>query len=138
MIFFSAAVGHYETLHDDKWHFICTTWRNSDGRSQIYVDGALIGTGSAKANTFMEKGKQLVIGQEVDAGLWPYDQKQSFKGKITGWNFYDRVLTAEEINNLLQYCYHSGGNLWKWSDIKMGGLQGSAQVSSDKPSCLGF
>ncbi|XP_008498439.1 pentraxin-related protein PTX3 [Calypte anna] len=83
-----------------KWIHLCGTWSSEKGSASLWVKGELAGTalGFAAAHT-IPAGGILQIGQEkngccVGGG---FDEALAFSGKLTGFNLWDRVLSAQEI-----------------------------------------
>lgn len=83
-----------------KWIHLCGAWSSENGSASLWVKGELAATASdiAKAHTVPDGGI-LQIGQEkngccVGGG---FDEALAFSGKLTGFNMWDRVLSAQEI-----------------------------------------
>ncbi|XP_054690974.1 pentraxin-related protein PTX3 [Grus americana] len=83
-----------------KWIHLCGTWSSENGSASLWVKGELAATASdiADAHTVPDGGI-LQIGQEkngccVGGG---FDEALAFSGKLTGFNMWDRVLSAKEI-----------------------------------------
>ncbi|KFQ89274.1 Pentraxin-related protein PTX3 [Phoenicopterus ruber ruber] len=83
-----------------KWIHLCGSWSSENGSASLWVKGELAGTTSdiADAHTIPDGGI-LQIGQEkngccVGGG---FDEALAFSGKLTGFNLWDRVLSAKEI-----------------------------------------
>ncbi|NXS75504.1 PTX3 protein, partial [Pandion haliaetus] len=83
-----------------KWIHLCGAWSSENGSASLWVKGKLAATASdiADAHTIPDGGI-LQIGQEkngccVGGG---FDEALAFSGKLTGFNMWDRVLSAEEI-----------------------------------------
>ncbi|XP_051482722.1 pentraxin-related protein PTX3 [Apus apus] len=83
-----------------KWIHLCGTWSSENGSASLWVKGELAGTALdfADAHTIPEGGI-LQIGQEkngccVGGG---FDEALAFSGRLTGFNVWDRVLSAREI-----------------------------------------
>ncbi|NXR01696.1 PTX3 protein, partial [Sagittarius serpentarius] len=83
-----------------KWIHLCGAWSSENGSASLWVKGELAATASdiADAHTVPDGGI-LQIGQEkngccVGGG---FDEALAFSGKITGFNMWDRVLSAKEI-----------------------------------------
>ncbi|XP_075013770.1 pentraxin-related protein PTX3 [Calonectris borealis] len=83
-----------------KWIHLCSTWSSENGSATLWVKGELAATASdiADAHTVPDGGI-LQIGQEkngccVGGG---FDEALAFSGKLTGFNMWDRVLSAKEI-----------------------------------------
>ncbi|KFZ64110.1 Pentraxin-related protein PTX3 [Podiceps cristatus] len=83
-----------------KWIHLCGTWSSENGSASLWVKGELAGTASDIANAHtVPDGGILQIGQEkngccVGGG---FDEALAFSGKLTGFNMWDRVLSAKEI-----------------------------------------
>ncbi|NWX21920.1 PTX3 protein, partial [Aegotheles bennettii] len=83
-----------------KWIHLCGTWSSENGSAALWVKGELAVTALdiASAHTIPDGGI-LQIGQEkngccVGGG---FDEALAFSGKLTGFNMWDRVLSAQEI-----------------------------------------
>ncbi|KFQ58702.1 Pentraxin-related protein PTX3 [Pelecanus crispus] len=83
-----------------KWIHLCGAWSSENGSASLWVEGELAATASDIANTHtVPDGGILQIGQEkngccVGGG---FDEALAFSGKLTGFNMWDRVLSAKEI-----------------------------------------
>ncbi|NWY61355.1 PTX3 protein, partial [Chionis minor] len=83
-----------------KWIHLCGAWNSENGSASLWVKGELAAAASdvADAHTVPDGGI-LQIGQEkngccVGGG---FDEALAFSGKLTGFNLWDRVLSAKEI-----------------------------------------
>ncbi|KAF1653152.1 Pentraxin-related protein PTX3, partial [Aptenodytes patagonicus] len=83
-----------------KWIHLCGAWSSENGSASLWVKGELAATALdiADAHTVPDGGI-LQIGQEkngccVGGG---FDEALAFSGKLTGFNMWDRVLSAKEI-----------------------------------------
>ncbi|NXL58517.1 PTX3 protein, partial [Chordeiles acutipennis] len=83
-----------------KWIHLCGTWRSENGSASLWVKGELTATASdiADAHTIPDGGI-LQIGQEKNGCCigGGFDEALAFSGKLTGFNMWDRVLSAKEI-----------------------------------------
>ncbi|KFP78187.1 PREDICTED: pentraxin-related protein PTX3 [Acanthisitta chloris] len=83
-----------------KWIHLCGTWSSENGSASLWVQGELAATAEDIASTHtIPDGGILQIGQEkngccVGGG---FDEALAFSGKLTGFNLWDRVLSATEI-----------------------------------------
>ncbi|NXP45880.1 PTX3 protein, partial [Heliornis fulica] len=83
-----------------KWLHLCGAWSSENGSASLWVQGELAGAASdiAGAHTIPDGGIWQ-IGQEkngccVGGG---FDEALAFSGKLTGFNMWDRVLSAKEV-----------------------------------------
>ena len=55
-------------LHDNGWHHLCLTWRNTDGRACLFLGGTklMCTTGYQIGQTIAGNGK-FILGQEQDS-----------------------------------------------------------------------
>lgn len=98
-------------IADNQWHLICTTWDNADATAEIFFNAVNLGVSTTYYTIIgfeLNANEKLITGQDVLNG---FPESRSFKGAITSFNFYDYVLTADEIKDLSLYCYNSGGNV---------------------------
>ncbi|KFQ81049.1 Pentraxin-related protein PTX3 [Phaethon lepturus] len=83
-----------------KWIHLCGAWSSENGSASLWVKGELAGTASdvADAHTIPDGGI-LQIGQEKNGCCigGGFDEALAFSGKLTGFNMWDRVLSAKEI-----------------------------------------
>ncbi|NXJ48897.1 PTX3 protein, partial [Spizaetus tyrannus] len=83
-----------------KWIHLCGAWNSENGSASLWVKGELAATASDIANDHtIPDGGILQLGQEkngccVGGG---FDEALAFSGKLTGFNMWDRVLSAKEI-----------------------------------------
>ncbi|NWW86801.1 PTX3 protein, partial [Rhynochetos jubatus] len=83
-----------------KWIHLCGAWSSENGSASLWVKGELAATASniADAHTVPDGGI-LQIGQEKNGCCigGGFDESLAFSGKLTGFNVWDRVLSAKEI-----------------------------------------
>ncbi|KAM6326186.1 pentraxin-related protein PTX3 [Podargus strigoides] len=83
-----------------KWIHLCGAWSSENGSTSLWVKGELAATASdiASAHT-IPGGGILQIGQEKNGCCigGGFDEALAFSGKLTGFNMWDRVLSAKEI-----------------------------------------
>ncbi|NWI29230.1 PTX3 protein, partial [Sula dactylatra] len=83
-----------------KWIHLCGTWSSENGSASLWVKGELAATALdiADAHTIPDGGI-LQIGQEKNGCCigGGFDEALAFSGKLTGFNMWDRVLSAKEI-----------------------------------------
>ncbi|XP_009558022.2 pentraxin-related protein PTX3 [Cuculus canorus] len=83
-----------------KWIHLCGTWSSENGSASLWVKGELAAAASDIANAhFIPDGGILQIGQEKNGCCigGGFDEALAFSGKLTGFNMWDRVLSADEI-----------------------------------------
>ncbi|NXK25997.1 PTX3 protein, partial [Arenaria interpres] len=83
-----------------KWIHLCGAWSSENGSASLWVKGELAAAASdiADAHTIPDGGI-LQIGQEKNGCCigGGFDESLAFSGKLTGFNMWDRVLSAKEI-----------------------------------------
>ncbi|XP_078523232.1 pentraxin-related protein PTX3 [Lissotriton helveticus] len=88
-----------------EWAHFCNTWSSQDGAASIWVNGEQKAESSEVAHGYIIPDKGILqLGQEkngccVGGG---FDETLSFSGKMTGFNFWDRELEADEIIQLAE------------------------------------
>ncbi|NXX89905.1 PTX3 protein, partial [Centropus bengalensis] len=83
-----------------KWMHFCSTWSSENGSASLWVKGELAAAALDIANAhIIPDGGILQIGQEKNGCCigGGFDEALAFSGKLTGFNLWDRVLSAEEI-----------------------------------------
>ncbi|CRL07619.1 CLUMA_CG020584, isoform A [Clunio marinus] len=104
---------------DDVWHFLCVSWTMNEGHYEIYVDGTLNIQGYNLSRSTPIAGEGIfIIGQEQDSLGGSFSESESFVGKISYMDFWDRQLNAIEINDYYRTCDPYQGNLFSWTDLK--------------------
>jgi hypothetical protein len=81
------------TVSPNTWHHVVFYMDNSI--SELYVDGALSGSGVHNLPFDYMTGKDVVLGGSTESPFY-----LPFKGKMDNVRFYNRKLTAQEISNL--------------------------------------
>lgn len=81
-----------------RWHHFAVTWQSSDGRVQIYKDGALVFSGTAGKGLTLSSGGTLVFGQDQDVPGGKFDAKQALKGAMDEMRVWRVVRSKDEIN----------------------------------------
>ena len=108
---------------------ICATWSSEGGRWNVYKDGHLADTGSGLAEgRSVERGGQLVIGQEQDEQGGRFSAAESFHGRLTRLDVWSRVLPHSELRELKSQCQSYYGDLLGWPAVHTG-LRGHIKVS---------
>ncbi|NXO57002.1 PTX3 protein, partial [Aramus guarauna] len=116
-----------------KWIHLCGAWSSENGSASLWVKGELAATASdiADAHTVPDGGI-LQIGQEkngccVGGG---FDEALAFSGKLTGFNMWDRVLSAKEIAAQSgEDACSSRGNIIGWGVTEVLPYGGAQYVS---------
>ena len=105
--------------NDGKWHQICFSWKNSDGKYKVYKDGVVVKTGTGfKKGYLIKGGGSLVLGQEQDKLGGSFDSSQSFKGSLTNLNVWSYVLPEGEIKEMSNCCRAGPeGNVYMWENF---------------------
>ncbi|NWU97923.1 PTX3 protein, partial [Upupa epops] len=83
-----------------KWIHLCGAWSSENGSASLWMKGELIATSSDIADAhIIPDGGILQIGQEKNGCCigGGFDEALAFSGKLTGFNMWDRVLSAKEI-----------------------------------------
>ncbi|XP_068696180.1 neuronal pentraxin-1-like isoform X2 [Montipora foliosa] len=137
---FNLIIGHTQSVrtgvsaNDGKWHQICITWKNSDGKWEFYKDGGLAkeGTGLARAYT-IRGGGSLTLGQEQDALGGGFDPNQSLQGMLANVNVWSDVLSPSKIKVMSECCLAGEGDVYKWSEFSIA-IKGNPRVTVP-PTC---
>ncbi|OWK52351.1 pentraxin-related protein PTX3 [Lonchura striata] len=83
-----------------KWLHLCGTWSSENGSAALWAQGQLAASAWDVAGAHsIPDGGILQLGQEkngccVGGG---FDESLAFSGKLTGFNLWDRVLSAAEV-----------------------------------------
>ncbi|KAM6122585.1 pentraxin-related protein PTX3 [Pterocles gutturalis] len=83
-----------------KWIHLCGAWSSENGSASLWVKGELAASALDVANAHtIPDGGILQIGQEKNGCCigGGFDEALAFSGKLTGFNLWDRVLSAREI-----------------------------------------
>nr|XP_009938359.1 PREDICTED: pentraxin-related protein PTX3 [Opisthocomus hoazin] len=83
-----------------KWIHLCGAWSSENGSASLWVKGELAAMASDIADAHaIPDGGILQIGQEKNGCCigGGFDEALAFSGKLTGFNMWDRVLSAKEI-----------------------------------------
>ncbi|XP_078342889.1 serum amyloid P-component-like [Oculina patagonica] len=122
-------------VNNGTWRHVCTTWENTAGSWNLYIDGALLVTGTdLKTGHVIDNNGIFILGQDQDNYGGEFQLYQSFIGQMYGVNMWNRVLTADEISHMSGNCSYGVGNYLRWSDFK-NGLRGNVSKTSP-PACL--
>ena len=74
-------------------------------------------------------GTAFVIGQDQDAIFGGFQSHQSFKGSLTCYNVWDKVLSPYEVEQLAADCRSDQGSVFAWDDLKSH-IKGEIQLES--------
>jgi hypothetical protein len=83
-------------INDGQWHFIALTRDAVSGQVRVYVDGVLNAT--ATSETGLKTTPFSSIGRIVDTAGWA----QYFAGSLDDLRFYNRVLSATEVQTIMR------------------------------------
>ena len=116
---------------DGNWHHLCLSWRNTDGAYKLYINGSLHYQGVRDIGHVIPKGA-IVLGQEADSYIGSFSSSQSFQGNLTGFNLWNRVLSAQEVSDLAKCKASAGqGNIVTWTDLKDKGEGATEKIIID-------
>lgn len=121
----------YTTTNDGGWHHICTTWENTAGAWEFYIDGQLFDSGDG-----LSKGREIgndgifILGQDQDDYGDGFELGQSFNGEIYNVNMWNRVLPADEILHMSTDCADGVGNYLRWKDFVDADVYGDVTKAS--------
>jgi hypothetical protein len=82
---------------DGNWKQIVRTSNRSNGAEVLYINGVSSFTTTMNSGTNFTSGGSLILGQEQDAVAGGLDATQALEGKYAIFRMYNRVLTAQEI-----------------------------------------
>ena len=119
---------------DSLWHHACITWRSSDGRYSIHVDGSKLLEGLDLARGVHIAPGRLVIGQTWEAGK--IDRSKPFVGSLSHFNMWNSELSDEQINRMSLGCGAEIGNLIPWPEMKAWKPQWTLVNLVERSSCL--
>ncbi|XP_078681744.1 uncharacterized protein LOC144916492 [Branchiostoma floridae x Branchiostoma belcheri] len=121
---------------DNEWHVICSTWRNTDGAWNFYVDGSLVGDGIGyNVGGRVQTGGVFILGQDQDFVGGGFADYQAFSGEMSRVNLWDYVLSPAEIGaTWAEFCNHHGNVIdWNTVNIDTFGLTSTAEYLQCKP-----
>ena len=80
-------------------------------------------------------GGVMVLGQEQDALGGSLSPEEAFIGDLSQLNVWNKVLSPQDIYNLVRSCNHvEHGNVKAWADFREG-LQGVYKLTSKSHAC---
>ena len=127
---------YYTTTNDGAWHQICTTWENSAGAWQFYIDGQLFDSGDGlSAGHEIGNDGIFILGQDQDDYGDGFELDQSFNGEIYNVNMWNSVLPADEILQMSTDCADGVGNYLMWKDFVDADVYGDVSKTSPA-SCV--
>ncbi|NXH20508.1 PTX3 protein, partial [Bucco capensis] len=89
-----------DVIVSGKWTHLCGAWSSTNGSASLWVKGELAATAWDMANAHtIPDGGIMQLGQEKNGCCigGGFDEALAFSGKLTGFNLWDRVLSAPEI-----------------------------------------
>lgn len=91
----------------------------TDGFYEIYLDGELHVQGyNLSRSTPIAKNGVFIIGQEQDYLGGGFSETESFVGKVSYLDFWNRQLSSSEVNEYYKTCEPYFGSLYSWTDLK--------------------
>lgn len=82
----------------------------------------------------IQGGGVMVLGQEQDSLGGSFSPEEAFTGDLSQLNVWDKVLTPQDIYNLVRSCGVEEGNVKAWADFRKG-LQGVYVLTSKPYAC---
>ncbi|XP_075463655.1 C-reactive protein-like [Ascaphus truei] len=99
-----------------EWLSTCVSWDSSTGVVQLWINGKLYPRKVFQKGYKINANPIIVIGQEQDSYGGKFAADQSFLGEITDVHMWDKVLTQQEITDVL---YNNiVGNVINWRSLK--------------------
>ncbi|WP_297696753.1 DUF2341 domain-containing protein, partial [uncultured Eudoraea sp.] len=97
---FSSAIDYNAALMDGQPHTLSVSWDNTAGDWAVYIDGALIdsGTGLSVGET-IPTGGTLMFGLEQDSVGGGFESQEFFNGTFYDIRLFDDVRTSTEVVN---------------------------------------
>ncbi|KAI8501306.1 hypothetical protein Bbelb_205770 [Branchiostoma belcheri] len=103
-------------IQADRWHLFCVTWLSGSGEWAFYMDGRQVTTGSGLATGHLVRTNGAwILGQEQDSVRGGFTSSEAYRGDLTRFNVWDRVLSTEEMKDV--YKCSSGGNVIDWATV---------------------
>jgi hypothetical protein len=87
--------------NDGQLHHMAVTWRSSDGKVIIYVDGTKRWEDTVAQGQSITSGGALVLGQEQDSLGGGFQPEEAFAGTLDHVAIWDRALTGSEIQQVM-------------------------------------
>lgn len=104
---------------DGFWHHVVLTWDNTNGQTQLYIDGVLVHlrTGLQTGATIAGNG-MFVLGNDQDSYEGRFVVRDALVGSISRVNIWNKVLPTSTIKNLLHKCGNEVGTAVAWKDFR--------------------
>ena len=101
------------------WNHFCWSYDSSSGENRIYLNGKFYGTVQLenKIEVLGSRevyGSSFSVGQEPDAFRGKHDEHQAYRGNMSEINFWDYILTDEEVFNIGTCKKRGKGNVISW------------------------
>ncbi|XP_036383454.1 adhesion G-protein coupled receptor D2 [Megalops cyprinoides] len=104
--------------NDGAWHHLCVTWRRSDGRWAIHVDGERRDTGAGADTPRDIHGEGIfIVGQDQDS--FGGDFTEPFVGNVTDLRIWDVALEEAKVQDLYACSAPAREPLFTWSIANM-------------------
>lgn len=98
---------------DTKWHHFCVVRDSNSGETKVFADGV---NPNSHRRFMLPRRVPLAGGKMYFGGFGNYE---NFRGVISDFNIWDRILTDDEIAKMAQSCDGGNrGNVKDWSDMK--------------------
>ena len=93
----SPGIATVVNVKNSTWTHLAVTSNRTTGYETLYVNGALTAVAVASVGTNFTTAGSLVLGQEQDSQGGGFDPGQSFKGDISSFKVFNRVLSDREV-----------------------------------------
>lgn len=124
------------SANDGKWHHVAVTWDSNGGKWIFYKDGKEVKryTEAFLSGAVIHGGGVMVLGQEQDSLGGSFSPEEAFSGDLSQLNVWDKVLSPQDIYNLVRSCFTEPGNVKAWADFRTG-LQGVYVLTKKSHAC---
>jgi len=116
-------------MHDGGWHHLCASWRNSEGKWCVHVNGDMTCYENYKTGQTIQGNGKFYLGQEQDSYGGSFSSSQAFIGRISRVNIWNDMLQQETIKLMSKGCGSLSGNAVAWQHFK-NNIFGDVQVES--------
>ena len=118
------------TTPTGKWFSLCLTWSSSARKSNLYLDGELVGTDQTPSGKSLTTGSQLWFGR-TSSSYYSNNPRFVFGGELYQYNMFVEVLSTATIRKIVDggLCFDldelSETRVLRWEDILKKSRSGS-------------
>ncbi|MBL9175134.1 MAG: carboxypeptidase regulatory-like domain-containing protein [Verrucomicrobiales bacterium] len=124
---------------DGAWRHVAISRTVTDGRTRVYLDGALASDVVVRPGDGVREGGYWIVGQDQDTLVGGFQTGEGFDGELDELRVWGRIRSPEEIasSRFVRIPGTEPGLVAAWNFDQVAGLESPNQVSGGFTALLG-